>query len=396
MDADIYLDHAATTPLGAAGRAAMLAVFDDASANPSALHRPGERAAAHIATAEQALASAINAPAGSLVWTSGATEATNLAIRGVIEFAARGRDIAQRPLHIVSCETEHAATRDLLRHLSGRADVTVTWLGVDGDGMLAPGALDTALAAGADLVSLMHVNNETGAIHDIPAIAARCAEAGVPLHVDAAQSLGRLPIDVTATPIALMSMSAHKLGGPPGIGALYVRKRPRVGLAPQILGGGQQNGRRAGTLPTHQIAAFGAAVAATQAESAAGQASLGRLRDRLWAALSALDGVTRNGPTDTRVAAPFLNVSVEGVHGEALRTGLAHGSPAVAVSGGAACSAARGQSSYVLRAMGCAPRDAAASVRFSLGMDTDEAGVDAAAARFIAEVVRLRRLAAAL
>ena len=188
-------------------------------------------------------------------------------------------------------------------------------------------------------------------------------------------------------------MCIRDSGGPPGIGALYVRRRPRVGLVPQIIGGGQQQGRRAGTLPTHQIAAFGAAAAEADAEREAAQARYRRLGERLWHGLSRIDGVTRNHPPAALGAAPFVNVSIAGVHGEAIRTGLAHGRPNIALSGGSACSAARGASSYVLRAMGRSVDAAAASLRLTLGPGIDEAAVDRVVVRVAEETARLRALA---
>ncbi|ROO24724.1 cysteine desulfurase [Salinisphaera orenii MK-B5] len=383
--AAIYLDHAATAPLAPGVGSAMWRVLDGADANPSSAHAPGRAAAAAIDAAAEALAALIGAPPEALVWTSGATESINLALKGAVGFAGGG--------HVVSVVTEHHATLDTLDVLE-RGGTRVTRLGVDGEGRIDLEALDAAIADEATLVSVMHVNNETGVIQDIPAIGALCAARGVPLHVDAAQSLGRERIDVAAMNIALLSMSAHKIGGPKGIGALYVRRRPRLGLAAQIHGGGQQGGLRSGTLAGHQIAGFGAAADHARAVREAEQPRLAALRDRLAQRLSAIDGVTRNG-SGAHVAAPFLNVSVAGVHGDALLTGLTEGVPALAVASGAACSAAKGQSSYVLRAMGRSPREAGASVRFSLGAATDVAAVDAAAARFAEEVARLRALASA-
>tara|TARA_B100002052_G_scaffold296848_1_gene326150 strand:+ start:2060 stop:3256 length:1197 start_codon:yes stop_codon:yes gene_type:complete len=390
--APIYLDHAATTPLCAAARDALQACLAAPLGNPSSPHGPGQAAAEWIDAAARRLAGVIGAQPEEIVWTSGATEATNLALRGVAEFAARGHKGAARPAHIISCETEHSATRDTLKALAERG-TRITWLGVDEQGRIDLAELDAALDEASDLVSLMHVNNETGLIHDIPAVAEICQRRGVPLHVDACQSLTRLPIDVAATPIALMSMSAHKIGGPPGVGALYVRRRPRVGLAPQIIGGGQQKGRRAGTLATHQIAAFGVAAETAAAERETQQARYRGLSERLWQGLSAIDGVTANHAAGEDRAAPFVNVSVAGVHGEALRAGLAYGAPNIALSGGSACSAARGASSYVLRAMGRTPAAAAASLRLTLGPEIDEAIIDTTIARIAAEITRLRRIA---
>lgn len=387
MVATLYLDYAATAPLAPGVAEAMQAALVDAPGNPSSLHASGRHAAVQVDRAADRVAGLIGAAPQELVWTSGATEASNLALRGVAEFAGKSA-------HIVSVVTEHPATRDTLKALA-RQDVRVDWLEVDGNGAIDYAQLDAALAEQPDLVSIMQVNNETGVIHDIPAIAARCVKAGVPLHVDAAQSLGRLAIDVATTPIALMSLSAHKIGGPKGIGALYVRRRaPRAGLAPQILGGGQQRGLRAGTLPTHQIVGFGVAANWAANPGLTMQPEWAKLRERLWSAIEGLGGLRRNGRADT-TAAPFLSVSVTGLHGGALLAGLTEGEPALAVSSGAACSAAKGESSHVVRAMGVAPREAAATIRFSLGPGVDTAIIDAAAARFVAEVGRLRALAAA-
>lgn len=378
----IYLDHAATAPLAPGVLDAMQRALIDCAANPDSSHRPGRAAAQQIDTAAAALSGLINARARDLVWTSGATESINLALKGRVEFA--GRDA-----HIVSVVSEHSATLETLDWLEKRG-TRITRLAIDGDGRIDLDVLEAAVAEGATLASVMHVNNETGVIQDIAAIGAICQAHDVPLHVDAAQSLGRLPIDVEAMNIALLSASAHKIGGPKGVGALYVR--PRIGVAAQIHGGGQQRGRRSGTLATPQIAGFGAAAAHVAATRDAEQARLGKLRDELWSRMARLDGVTRNG-APVRVAAPFLSVSVAGVHGDALRIGLTEGAPGLAVSSGATCSAAKGQSSHVLRAMGRTPRDAAASIRFSLGEPVEAGDIERAAARFIAEVERLRALA---
>ena len=378
----LYLDHAATAPLAPGVFEAMQRTLLDTPANPASLHVPGREAADEVAAAAAALAGLVDARPRDVIWTSGATESINLALKGAAEFA--GGDA-----HIVSVVTEHSATLDTLDWLKKRG-ARVTRLGVDDHGRLDLDALERAIADSATLVSVMHVNNETGVIQDIAAIGDLCRAHGVSLHVDAAQSLGRLPIDMDAMNIALLSASAHKIGGPKGIGALFVR--PRTGIAAQLHGGGQQRGLRSGTLATHQIAGFGAAADHVGATRDSEQARLGALRERLWAQIESLEGVMRNG---RHVAAPFLNVSVAGVHGEALLVGLTEGAPALAVSSGAACSAAKGQSSYVLRAMGRTPREAGASVRFSLGANTDDATIDEAGKRFMAEVERLRAMAPA-
>ena len=377
-----YLDHAATTPLAPGVFEAMQQALLETPANPASLHAPGRAAAEQVEMAADTLGTLVNARRRDLIWTSGATESINLALKGAAEFVG---DAA----HVVSVVTEHSATLDTLAWLERRG-TRVTRLGVDSAGRLDLDALETVVADGATLVSVMHVNNETGVIQDIEAIGAICGRYGALLHVDAAQSLGRLPIDCARMNIALLSVSAHKIGGPKGIGALFVR--PRTGIAAQVHGGGQQRGLRSGTLATHQIAGFGAAARRVAETRDSEQQRLAALRDRLWAHIETLDGVMRNGER-AHLAAPFLNVSVADVHGEALLVGLTEGAPALAVSSGAACSAAKGQSSYVLRAMGRTPREAGASIRFSLGSDTDTAAVDEAGARFVAEVRRLRALA---
>lgn len=378
----IYLDHAATTPVRPQVVERMAAVMAQPAANPASTHRPGRQAAAWVEQAAAEVAALIGASARDIVWTSGATEAINLALKGVIEFQGGG--------HVVSVVTEHRATLDTLTWLQ-RKGVAVTRLAVDVHGRIDLDALAAAVGDDTQCVSIMHANNETGVIQDIAAIGALCAERGVLLHVDAAQSLGKLAIDVEIMAIDLLSMSAHKLGGPPGAGALYVRSKPRVGLGAQMHGGGQQGNRRSGTLAVHQIVGFGAACALAQANRAPCMQRLRQLNDRLWQGLASIDAIVRNSPADG--VAHILNVSVPGVHGAALLMGLTEGAPALAVASGSACSAARAESSYVLRALGRDPALAAASVRFSLGVDTTVADVDAAAARSVAEVARLRALA---
>lgn len=378
----IYLDDAASAPLAPGVFETMRHALLTQPANPASMHPPGRAAADIVDAAGEALAQLIGARGRDLVWTSGATESINLALKGAASFAGGG--------HMISVVTEHRATLDTLAWLE-KQGTTVTRLGVDAGGRIDLDALTDAIGTQTRLVSVMQVNNETGVIQDIDAIAAICQAQGVALHIDAAQSLGRLAIDVAATPIDLMSMSAHKIGGPQGIGALYVR--PRTGLAAQVHGGGQQRGLRSGTLATHQIAGFGAAARHVAGHRDEAQARYARLRDALWARLGAIEGVRRNGAPE-HTAAPFLNVSVADLHGDALLLGLTQGTPALAVSSGAACSAAKGQSSYVLRAMGVSPREAGASIRLSLGRAVDAQAVERAGERFASEVARLRALCA--
>lgn len=378
--AGIYLDHAATTPVRPAVIEYMADVMNTCGANPSSGHQPGQAAAARIDQAAHNLAALINAPVKGIVWTSGATEATNLALKGVAEFHGGG--------HIIGVVSEHRATLDTLTWLERRG-TRVTRLGVDAHGHIDLAALAAAIVSDTCCVSIMHVNNETGVIQDVAAIGALCAERNIVLHVDAAQSLGKLAIDVDAMHIDLLSVSAHKMGGPQGAGALYVR--PRVGLVAQIHGGGQQHNRRSGTLPVQQIAGFGRACELALGERETTHTQVCGLRERLWQGLAGIDGIVRNGAAQG--AAHILNVSFPAVHGAALLTGLTRGTPALAVSSGSACSAARAESSYVLRAMGRSPQLAAAALRLSLGRQTTSADVDAAAARVVAEVARLRALA---
>lgn len=392
MSDAIYLDHAATTPLAPGVAELMNRLLREVPGNPSSAHAWGQMAQAQVDEAAQSLAELIGATPEEIIWTSGATESINLALRGVAEFASRSRD---KPAHIVSVVTEHPATRDTLSLLA-RQGACVDWLTVDERGLIDLSALQQLLDQQPDLVSIMHVNNETGVVQDMATIAAMCENARVSLHADAAQSLGRLPLDLRQMPVALMSFSAHKIGGPKGIGALYIRRRrPQIGIAAQLTGGGQQRGLRAGTLPTHQIAGFGAAARHARMQALPAQPELARLKERLWQQIAVLPGVMRNGAAED-TAAPFLSVTVDGVHGGALLTGLMEGQPGLAVSTGAACSAAKGESSHVIRAMGRDSRQAAATIRFCLGLQTRQIDIDQAARRFLREVTRLRDLAAAV
>jgi cysteine desulfurase len=284
----------------------------------------------------------------------------------------------------VTSRIEHRSVLDTARALEARG-VAVTYVASDADGVVAPEHIAAALEQGTALVSLMHVNNETGAVQDIAAVAALCRARNVPLHVDAAQSVGKLPLAVEALGIALVSLTAHKLGGPKGVGALYVA--PGVVLTPQLNGGEQERGLRAGTLAPHQIAGMGAAYELAAPEREAPR--LAALRDRLAAALRGIAGVRENGEPRRR-APHLLNMSFPGVEGESLRAALSD----VAVSAGSACAAASPEASHVLSSMGLSDVLAASSLRFSVGRFTTEDEVDRAAARVAAEVGRLRALAA--
>jgi cysteine desulfurase len=376
----IYLDHAATAPLDARVAAEMAACLADPSlqANASSAHAAGRRAAGRIARARAEIAALVNAPAGSIVLTSGATESVNLAILG----AARAAGAARR--HVVTSRVEHRAGLDACRQLE-REGFDVTWLRPRPDGTLEPAQVADALRPDTALVSLMHANNETGVMTDVSAIAALCNPRGIVLHTDAAQSAGKVPLDVESSGVALLSFCAHKLGGPKGIGALYVRRRPRPGLQPLVFGGGHEGGLRSGTLAMHQVVGFGAACSRAMAGLEDEAARQHALRESLWQSLQAAAPLWRNG---TGPALPgILNVGFAGIEGESL---LLDVDGDLALSSGSACSSASAEPSYVLRALGRSDLAAQASVRLSLGRTTTAGEIDRAAALLVRAVGRLR------
>ncbi|MCC2658975.1 MAG: IscS subfamily cysteine desulfurase [Panacagrimonas sp.] len=376
----IYLDHAATTALAPEAWDAMRPWLEPGGGigNAASTHAAGLAAQAAVEAARRQVAKRIGAQPDEIVWTSGATESNNLAIKGAIEFQARPR------AHIVTSRIEHRCVLDSCRWLEAQRGVRVTYLQPDRIGRIEPAQAIEAITPDTVLVSLMWVNNEIGNVTDIPALASELRARGVMLHVDAVQAVGKIPIDLSGVPVDLLSLSGHKLGGPQGIGALFVRRRPRARVAPQLHGGGHEWGMRSGTLATHQIVGLGAAVGSIPEDFATRTAGL---RDRLWSRLQSEPGVMRNG--DPQRAAPhILNVSVEGVEGESLRAGLFD----IAVSSGSACSSATAEASYVLRALGRADELAQASLRFSLGRGTTEGEIDRAAARVVEEIRRLRAL----
>ncbi len=380
----IYLDYAATTPVDpqVAAQLGRHLTLEGVFGNPSSsTHAFGRQAAQAVAVARAEVAALINADPGDLIWTSGATEANNLALFGVMRANARkGR-------HLLTAKTEHKAILDVCRRLE-RDGCAVTYLDPDPDGRIPLQRIAEALRPDTVLASLMHVNNETGVIQDIAAIGALTRERGVFLHVDAAQSAGKTPIDLQSWPVDLLSLSAHKLYGPKGVGALYVRQRPvRVRLEPLLYGGGQERGLRAGTLPTHQIAAMGAAFRIARERMTVETARIAELRDRLWRALADLGEVMRNGNVEHCVAG-ILNLSFAGITAEALLADV----PNIAVSTGSACTSAGDEPSHVLRAMGCEARRARGAVRFSLGRFTTVEEIDQAALAIRASVQRLRAL----
>jgi cysteine desulfurase len=380
----VYLDYAATTPVDprVAQVMAQYLTGEGIFGNPSsASHAYGREAAQHLEAARADVAALIGAAPECMVFTSGATEADNLAILGV----ARGRAGFGR--HLVSMRTEHKAVLDACRRLE-KEGFELSWVAPSADGLVDPAAVAAALRPDTQLVSIMHANNELGVIQDIPAIAAACRERGVLLHTDAAQSAGRLPMDVAALGADLVSLSAHKLYGPKGVGALYVAARARPWVQPLLLGGGQERGLRPGTVPLHQVAGFAAAARLVRDEGSADAQRCAALAGRLWAQLESLPGLRFNGHPG-RCLPGFLSVSVEGVEGESLLAGLGE----LALSSGSACDSAVAEPSYVLRAIGLSAGLAQATLRISLGRFSTEADVDLAAAAIRREVVRLRAVA---
>lgn len=384
MELPIYLDYAATTPVDP--RVAVIlnqhlgrdGVFGNPSSNT---HGFGQAAARAVETARAHVAALLEADPREIIWTSGATEANNLALFGVMRAHARkGR-------HLVTSQTEHKAILDACRRLE-REGCAITYLAPDPDGLIPPERVAAALQPSTVLVSLMHANNETGVVQDLAAIGAMTRSRGVLLHVDAAQSAGKLPLDLGVLPVDLLSLSAHKLYGPKGIGALYVRQRPnRVRLEPLLYGGGQERGLRAGTLPAHQIAAMGEACRIARESMMAEQAGIRELRDRLWQGLAALDAVELNGHP-TRNVAGILNLNFAGIAAEALLAAL----PEIALATGSACTSAGHEPSHVLRAMGRDEFQARGAVRFSLGRFTQFEEIDYVIAAVRAAVNRLRDL----
>ena len=361
----IYLDYAATTPVDPRVAQAMLVYMTEKFGNPaSTSHGFGQDAAFAVERARAQVASLIGAPARDIVWTSGATESNNLALKGAAHAnRARGR-------HLVTVATEHKAVLDTMRRLESEGfDVTV--LQPQANGLLDLAAFEAALRPDTILASVMMVNNEIGVIQPIQALGRICRARGILLHVDAAQGAGKLPIDVDALQVDLLSMSAHKLYGPKGIGALYVRSSPQVQLEAQMDGGGHEKGLRSGTLPSHQIVGMGEACELARLELAAESVRIAALRDRLRSGLAALPGVRFNGDLAQRIP-HNLNVSFAGAGGG----GLADRLPGIAVSAGSACNSASAAPSYVLRAIGLSEALARSAMRISLGRYTSAADVD--------------------
>ena len=379
----IYLDYAATTPADPRVIDVMTPLLGAQGdfANPSSGHVAGRRSMAHVERAAEHLAALLGCRETELVWTSGATESDNLAIAG----AARYR--ADRGRHLITMPTEHKAVSDVFQVLE-KQGFEVTWLRPDDTGVLDPQELEAAIRPDTQLASIMHVNNETGVIQDIEALGNICRERDVLFHVDAAQSVGKLPLDLSSLPVDLLSVTAHKFYGPKGIGALYIADRAGCHVEPLIHGGGQQGGRRPGTLAVPMIAGFGEAARIAALEMQENYEHLGALRERLWDGIGSLDGVLRNG-SESHSIPGILNVSIDDVEGESLLLAL----EPLCVATGSACNSKSQEPSSVLRALGRSDLLAQSAIRFSFGRPTTAEEVDFAVARYVEAVGRLRDIA---
>ena len=382
-DRPIYLDCHATTPVDQRVIQAMLPYFTDYFGNPASInHQYGWEAEAAVQQARETLADAIHATPEEIIFTSGATEANNLAIKGVAEsYFQKGR-------HIITVQTEHNAVLDPCAYLE-TLGFDITYLPVQPDGLLDLSELESALRADTVLVSVMAANNEIGVLQPLKEIGLLCKERGIIFHTDAAQAIGKIPLDVQEMQVDLMSLTAHKIYGPKGVGALYVRRRnPRVKIAPQIHGGGHERGLRSGTLYVPQIVGFAKAVGLGLAEMESECDRLMTLRQRLWEQLQSLESVFLNGHSTQRLAGN-LNISVAGVDGQALLLGL---QSVMAVSSGSACTSAKIAPSHVLEAIGRSPELAFASVRFGIGRFNTVEEIDRVAQQAIVTIESLRKV----
>ena len=383
MKLPIYLDYSATTPVDprVAEKMCSFLTVDGNFGNPASRSHPyGWSAEKAVEQARLDVAELVNADPKEIVWTSGATESDNLAIKGAAHFYQK------KGKHIVTCKTEHKAVLDTCRQLE-REGFEVTYLDPEPSGLLDLEKLQAALRDDTVLVSLMHVNNEIGVIQDIAAIGEITRERKILLHVDAAQSAGKVPIDLQELKVDLMSFSAHKIYGPKGIGALYVRRKPRVRIEAQTHGGGHERGMRSGTLPTHQIVGMGEAFRIAGEEMANENDRVLDLRNRLWDGIKDMEAVYCNGDLERRVAGN-LNVSFAFVEGESLIMALKD----MAVSSGSACTSASLEPSYVLRALGREDELAHSSIRFTLGRFSTAEEVDYVIDKLRTQVERLREL----
>ena len=381
MDRPIYLDYSATTPVDPRVAAKMIPYLTEHFGNPaSRSHAFGWEAEKAVEDARAEVAKLVNCDPKELVWTSGATESINLALKGAANFyKSKGK-------HLVTVKTEHKATLDTMRELE-RQGFEVTYLDVKSDGLLDIETLKAALRPDTILVSVMYVNNEIGVIQDIAVIGEICRSRGIIFHVDAAQATGKLPIDLAALKVDLMSFSAHQTYGPKGVGALFVRRKPRVRIEAQMHGGGHERGMRSGTLPTHQIVGMGEAFRLARLEMATENERIRMLRDRLWKGLSQIEEVHLNGDLQQRVP-HNLNVSFNYVEGESLIMAIKE----VAVSSGSACTSASLEPSYVLRALGRSDELAHSSIRFTVGRFTTEQEIDKTVELIVRKIAKLREL----
>ena len=383
MKLPVYMDYSATTPVDprVAEKMCSCLTQDGIYGNPASRSHPfGWDAEAAVDEARKLVASLVNADPKEIVWTSGATESDNLALKGAAHFYQK------KGKHIVTCKTEHKAVLDTCRQLE-REGFEVTYLDPEPSGLIDLGKLEDALRDDTILVSIMHVNNEIGVIQDIEVIGEMMRSRKILFHVDAAQSTGKVPIDLERMKVDLMSFSAHKTYGPKGIGALYVRRKPRVRIEAQMHGGGHERGMRSGTLATHQIVGMGEAFRIAREEMAAENERVLALRQRFWNGIRDMEQVFLNGDEEQRVAGN-LNVSLAFVEGESLIMALKD----LAVSSGSACTSASLEPSYVLRALGREDELAHSSIRFTLGRFSTQEDVDYAIEKIRAQVDRLREL----
>jgi len=383
MQVPIYLDYSSTTPVDPRVAEKMMECLslDGNFGNPaSRSHVFGWKAEEAVETARRHVADLLNCDPREIVWTSGATEADNLAIKGAAHFYAK------KGKHIITSKIEHKAVLDSCRQLE-REGYEVTYLEPGADGLITPQQVEAAIRPDTILVSLMHANNEIGVINDIEAIGQITREKGVVFHVDAAQSAGKLDIDLETMQVDLMALTAHKIYGPKGIGALYVRRKPRVRIEPQMHGGGHERGMRSGTLPTHQIVGMGEAYRIAKEEMQEENQKILKLRNRLLDGLKDIEEVYVNGDLEHRVAGN-LNVSFNFVEGESLMMALRD----LALSSGSACTSASLEPSYVLRALGLSDELAHSSLRISIGRFTTEEDIDHALEKIHDAVAKLREL----
>jgi cysteine desulfurase len=383
MNHPIYLDYAATTPVDPRVAEKMMHYLttDGEFGNPaSRSHVFGWHAEEAVETARQQVADLINANSKEIIWTSGATESDNLAIKGAAHFYGK------KGKHIITCKTEHKAVLDTCRQLE-REGFEVTYLDPEPTGLIDLGKLEAAMRDDTILVSIMHVNNEIGVIQDVAAIGELTRSKGIIFHVDGAQSAGKVAIDMEKMKIDLMSFSGHKIYGPKGIGALYVRRKPRVRIEAQMHGGGHERGMRSGTLPVHQIVGIGEAFRIAKEEMDEDNKRITKLRDKLYSSLQDIEEVYLNGDMEHQVP-NILNVSFNFVEGESLIMAL----KGIAVSSGSACTSASLEPSYVLRALGRNDELAHSSIRFSIGRFTKEEDVDFAIDQVHTAISKLREL----